>query len=234
MAVNGKGEDFNGSSASKRKRAAASIEAERGAYAELLQTCLRNQFAIEDAELLSFLQAECGFVELYPGDRLIEQGVKHDDVYFVLSGRLRAVRTNEDGQSVTLGEIGRGETVGELALFTGEPRSADVIAVRNSFIAILSRATVEAAIAKLPTFALAMTKTVIERFRREQEKTKPPAPPVIVTVMPISPGVDAIGFVQRLAEKQRAYSSKVAILDLKAVSARFGSLSKPDILRPRG
>ncbi|MFN9956625.1 MAG: cyclic nucleotide-binding domain-containing protein, partial [bacterium] len=50
-------------------------------------------------------------------------------MYVVVSGRLRATR-EEDGETRTVGDIGRGETVGEMALLTGDPRSATVHALR--------------------------------------------------------------------------------------------------------
>jgi NTE family protein len=199
-----------------------------------LRACLRDYFAVEDDGFIRFMQENCTFLELYSGDWLIEQGARDDDVYFVLSGRLRAIRIEADGSRQVLGDIGRGEPAGELAMFTDEPRSADVIAIRNSLIAKVSRGTVEQAIARQPEIALVMTRHVITRFRRQQQKTRPPAPPLIVTVVPIGRQADAQGFVRRLAEAQRPHCERVAILDSETIHSRFGHISKPDILRPRG
>jgi NTE family protein len=99
------------------------------------------------------------------GELLFRQGERSDDVYFLLSGRLRAY-TEEGGKRTILGEIGRGETVGELALFIDEPRSASIVALRNSALVKVTRRQVERAFAVSPKIALQMTRTIIERFRR--------------------------------------------------------------------
>ncbi len=54
------------------------------------------------------------------------------DVYIVVNGRLRAVLVDAEGRTRILEEVGRGAAVGELALLTGEPRAATIIAVRDS------------------------------------------------------------------------------------------------------
>jgi NTE family protein len=98
---------------------------------DLLQTILKGHFASDDAELIASIKAAAEFIDLPSGGVLFHQGEHSDDVYFVLSGRLRAL-AEANGESKILGEIGRGETVGELALFTGEPRSASIVALRDS------------------------------------------------------------------------------------------------------
>ena len=63
---------------------------------------------------------------------------QEDDHFFVVNGRLRAIQRQGDRTEV-LNEIARGETIGELALVTGEPRSATVLAVRDSLVARMTR-----------------------------------------------------------------------------------------------
>lgn len=102
---------------------------------DLLQTILKGHFASDDADLIASIKASAEFIDLPSGAILFHQGEHSDDVYFVLAGRLRA-HLDIRGETRILGEIGRGETVGELALFTGEPRSASIIALRDSLVVI--------------------------------------------------------------------------------------------------
>jgi NTE family protein len=67
------------------------------------------------------------------GEYLFQEGDTENALYIVLSGRLRALHQIEHGQHV-LGDIAAGEPVGELALFTKEPRSASVVAIRKSTV----------------------------------------------------------------------------------------------------
>ncbi len=58
-----------------------------------------------------------------PGQKLIQRGDKGDRAYFIASG---AVEVRRSGKTFRLG---RGDLVGEMSLLSGNPRSADVIAL---------------------------------------------------------------------------------------------------------
>ena len=76
------------------------------------------------------------------------------------------VTAGESRTVSVLGEIARGETIGELAMFTGEPRSASIVALRNSLVVKVTRAAIESTVSHDPQIGLLMTRLVIERFRR--------------------------------------------------------------------
>lgn len=164
---------------------------------DLLQTILKGHFASDDAELIASIKASAEFIDLPSGATLFRQGEHSDDVYFVLSGRLRALAETKGGSKI-LGEIGRGETVGELALFTGEPRSASIVALRDSSVVKVTRQTVERTLAKSPQVALQMTRIVINRFRRAERERQVPIAPINICILAISPGVDAATLAERL------------------------------------
>jgi CRP-like cAMP-binding protein len=63
-------------------------------------------------------------VELRAGQRLITLGEKGDGMYVVIEGRLRSTLPGE-GHTVELNRHGRGDVLGEVALFRGE-RTANV------------------------------------------------------------------------------------------------------------
>ena len=77
------------------------------------------------------LAAEAEAVRVQAGAWLFRQGDAGDALYVVRSGRLEAVRETPEPATV-IRELGRGSVVGELALLTGEPRSASVRAARDS------------------------------------------------------------------------------------------------------
>ena len=78
------------------------------------------------------LQSDMEPVHLPGGALLFAAGAAGDSMYVVLSGRLRVSIERDDGSKETLRELARGDTVGELALLTGEPRSAAVNGSRSS------------------------------------------------------------------------------------------------------
>ena len=175
----------------------------------LLSQILREHFAGGSADAIAFVEAGAQYLTLEPGDVLLRHGERGDDVYFVLSGRLRA----QTDATTILGEIGRGEPVGELAMFTGEARSATIVALRRTVVARISRDLIERAIAHRPEMALKLTRRVIERFRKQDELRRAPTVPVTICILPITPGIDAADFARSLRSQQPAGLGRIAVLD---------------------
>lgn len=96
---------------------------------------------------------------LVPGGSVVcLQGEPGDGLYLVASGRLVVVRENEHGEEVLLNQVRRGESVGELSVLTGRPRTVTVRAVRDSTVAWLSRERTEALLRRHPEALLALTR----------------------------------------------------------------------------
>jgi SulP family sulfate permease len=86
------------------------------------------------------------FVERVPldeGTALIHQGDAPDDVFVLASGRLRIEMQTPEGTRMRLRTVLPGVVVGEIALYTGTARTADVVAETPSEVLRLSRASIE-------------------------------------------------------------------------------------------
>ncbi len=79
---------------------------------------------------------ECIFLS---GAVILTRQVPADALFFILSGKVRVELRDSAGQIFNLAELGSGEVVGERAILTGEPRSADVRALCETRAARLSR-----------------------------------------------------------------------------------------------
>jgi NTE family protein len=196
----------------------------------LLQTVLRNYFASDNAEILRTIQSEAEYVDLGSGATLLRQGDISDEVYFVLSGRLHAFSETESGARKILSEIGRGESIGELALFTGEPRSATIVAVRDTLLVKVTRAMIERAIMQDLEIEMSMMRLVIRRFRHHEREREAPLVPVNVCILPITSGLDAADFARSLRDAQGAEARPVTVVTADDVAERFG----PAPVRPAG
>ena len=91
-------------------------------------------FGSLSAEALATIEPLAEWIPLVRGDALFRQGDASDGLCVVISGRLQVVRTNSDGTSIVLTETSPGESIGEMGFFTREPRTADVIAVRDALV----------------------------------------------------------------------------------------------------
>jgi NTE family protein/lysophospholipid hydrolase len=155
-----------------------------------------------DPAALEDLESSLEFVGLFGGEVLMRQGDLAEDMYIVLSGRLRVTATQADGSQRTIAELGSGETVGEMALVTGDPRVATVHAVRDTQLARLTRTTFERLLERHPrtTFDLIATRLVtrlrIENSRARLQRSHSLA---TVAVVPASPGVPLRAVCDQLA-----------------------------------
>ncbi|WP_373522357.1 patatin-like phospholipase family protein [Aquiflexum sp.] len=147
-------------------------------YRELLSNLFGE---MEESSLKQIFEAGKK-IELDAGEYLFKQGDSENELYVVLSGRLRAINESKSG-TVILGDIAEGEPVGEIALFTNEPRMAAVLAIRKSVVLEISKAEYHSAVAKNPEFASALTRFVINRMRRNVLEQKVEAIPKNIVII---------------------------------------------------
>ena len=88
---------------------------------------------MQERELLRIMQV-VEVIAFEPGEVIVKEGDRGDELFIVLSGTVRVAR----GES-TLLEIGAGEAFGEMALIRSMPRSATVTAVEPSELIALRR-----------------------------------------------------------------------------------------------
>jgi CRP/FNR family cyclic AMP-dependent transcriptional regulator len=95
---------------------------------------------------------------------LMQEGEPGGSLLFVLSGRLRAYRSGDDGQEFTYGHYGAGEVLGELSL-DGGPRSANVVVEAEALCRVVDAATLRERMGADPELAYALLCRVIHRAR---------------------------------------------------------------------
>ena len=78
------------------------------------------------------------------GSHVFREGEASDSLVIVLTGRLRVTRVDARGNLLLYNELCPGESQGEAGLMLGQPRPANLIALRDSHIARLDRQGFEA------------------------------------------------------------------------------------------
>src|SRR5262245_208698 len=121
---------------------------------------------VELARLAAYLEP----VELPSGREVFRQGDAGDSLFIVARGALGVFITSADGRSVLrVGALAPGDLFGEMALFTGEPRSATVRAEQATTVLELPRERFLALVSREPTIALAIGATLSRRLRSANE-----------------------------------------------------------------
>lgn len=151
-------------------------------------------------DLVEEVRAEGEWVYLGRGERLFRQGDPGDHLYLVVSGRLAAVAEDGVSEPRVLGEIPAGEPIGEMALFTGEARSASVYALRNSELVKFSKATFEHVVERHPRVMAEITRLLIGRLRRTIRPRAQQRREQTVALLPASPEVFLDDFAVRLRD----------------------------------
>lgn len=163
----------------------------------LLRRHLEALLGDGERALVDELAAQVRLVEIAGGQTLMREGETGDAMYLVVSGRLRAF-VDADGAPRHVGDATRGQVVGERSLYTGTPRSATVVAVRDSVLARLDAADFARLLHRHPALSVALARHVIAR-QRVAGAAPPPLRPATMALLPVSDGVDALEFAHRLA-----------------------------------
>lgn len=177
-----------------------------------------------DGAALVELETELEWVRLRGGDTLFEEGDHGHDVYIVVNGRLRASVLDGEGRTRVLEEVGRGAAVGELALLTGEPRAATIVAVRDSDLLKLSRASFDTMLDRHPRAMMQIARAAALRLRRSVQGPPRASAPHAFAVIPAGPGVPLAAFAAKLTETLRTHGSvlRLASADVDRLLAKPG------------
>ncbi|MCC0080914.1 MAG: patatin-like phospholipase family protein [Rhodobacter sp.] len=144
---------------------------------------------LSDAELAQIAR-DAEIRTLPRGTVLMRRGDQPDALYLVLRGRFVVL---SDGRPIA--EIGTGEPVGEIGFFAGTPRSATVVAARESAVLRLGRDKYDALIAQSPQLVQGILATLAARLGRSVAATpelQPRAGRVSVVIEAGGRGLDPV------------------------------------------
>ena len=128
-------------------------------------------FAGVDADTLRRVADSCTSRTFGRGQYLWYEGDEGERLVVVASGLLKVVVTSDRGDEIVLSTAGPGHTLGELALLDGGPRSASVVAVEQTSVLLLGRATVLDLMSHHPTVLDAVLRSLGALVRRLTEQT---------------------------------------------------------------
>lgn len=169
-----------------------------------LLAILPRLFGPLDQTTLQDIEQQIEWVHLHRDEMLFRQGDAGDSLYIVVSGRLRVVFEDEDGNESVLGELGRGESVGEMALITGEPRSASIYTIRDTQLLKLSKVAFDEITKRYPQVMMAIAKILVGRLRKKEVSLHTTGTVTAIAVLPAGGDVPLTDFVERLAAKLTA------------------------------
>jgi CRP/FNR family cyclic AMP-dependent transcriptional regulator len=115
------------------------------------------------------LRAMVLVVKLNRGERLFAEGDKGDQLYIIISGKIKLTKAAPDGRENLLSVHGPGEMFGELSLFDPVPRTASATAVTDAELAALAHEDVRTWLSSRPEVSMHLLRALAQRLRRINE-----------------------------------------------------------------
>lgn len=170
-----------------------------------------------DPELLGEIASEIEWFSLPGGTTLFEAGEPADAVYFVITGCLGAYAPEAGKANRFLGRIVAGESVGEMALISGKPRSATVVALRDSEIGRWSKQAFEHLMLSHPQGLLRIAQLTVQRLETLQQQHGRAQRAALKTfaVVPHGFEVDAVSFATELVAALSRFGRTELIWDVR-------------------
>jgi len=163
-------------------------------------------------ELLSRIEPMLEWFGVAAGTVLFREGDPAPDAYVVISGRL-GVFVEAAADLIPVAQISPGEIVGEMSLISREPRSATVLALRDSEVVRLPRAAAARLMAANPQVGLFVMRLLAARLR-ERTRTRLLRQTIdsIAIVSLTEPPADPSS-VKHLIEAFRQFGREIAVVD---------------------
>jgi CRP/FNR family cyclic AMP-dependent transcriptional regulator len=102
-------------------------------------------------------------------EELFHRGDEGTQIYVIATGKLKVLSTSVDGDDVMFNITGPGEMIGEVALFSGRPRTATVTAIEASNLLVLDRRDFLDCVRREPEVAIKLLGVLGEHIGRMSE-----------------------------------------------------------------
>ncbi len=104
-----------------------------------------------------------------PQEVIIHFGQPGRFLGIILEGEAEAAVTSKTGEPIRLGSLKQGDILGEMSLLTGEPTSADVIALEKCKLLLIPQEIFSTVVAVNPDAVRVIAKTLTDRLKSRQQ-----------------------------------------------------------------
>ncbi len=106
------------------------------------------------------------------GQIILHEGEPGDSLFIILSGRVRIYTLSPEGHELSVWICDPGDFFGEMALLSGEPRSASAEAMQRTQVLVLHRHAFHHHLLSNPAAAIRIIETLSQRLRRTTESAE--------------------------------------------------------------
>jgi rhodanese-related sulfurtransferase len=106
---------------------------------------------------------------LPPRTMIFKKGDPGDSFWVIQSGKVRVFRSDNEGLEITLSKLGAGQSFGEMALLTGESRSASVETIEDTQALVLTKDQFDQVMKSHPEVSLTFIKQLSGWLKKDEE-----------------------------------------------------------------
>jgi len=159
------------------------------------------------------------WLSLPGGSTLFAAGEASDAMFVVLSGCLGVFSPDNRDRRRFMGRVLAGDTVGEMGLISGRPRSAHVAALRDTELARISSDSFNAVFGRHPEAMLRIARLTVDRLELSQSKPRGPRHSArTFTLLPQSVEVDVGGFASDFVKALSRFGRTELVWSVRAES----------------
>ena len=123
-----------------------------------------------DAGTLQDLERRSRWHRFGAHEQIIDRQSDSQDMYFIVEGAVRVVNHSLSGREITFDEVTTGGHFGELASIDGAPRSASVVALRDTQVAALPPGAFLELVRNQPEIALKVMRDLTQIIRNSTDR----------------------------------------------------------------
>ncbi len=120
-------------------------------------------------EIMDFFAGRCSWKSFHAREVILERDDPGTEVYFIIRGKVRILDFANE-QEVALAEKTSGDTFDEMSAIDAKKRSARVVALENTDVAILSRKDFRQFLLQVPGISLMLLKRYASIIRRLNQR----------------------------------------------------------------
>lgn len=132
---------------------------------------IRSQSVLKvlSLEEIQALARKVELCEFRKGETILRHGDSGDSMFFIFEGSLDIQIPKENGDKTSVAKLWPGDCVGEISLLTGEPRSADVVALSDVLLLQVTKEEIQPILAGNPDLVDKLSRILAERKIHNQK-----------------------------------------------------------------
>jgi branched-chain amino acid transport system substrate-binding protein len=119
-------------------------------------------------EAKSFISQRAHTSKFKENETIVRQGDEGDSLFIIIEGAVKVQIRQPDDKIIELAVLGAGKFFGEMALLTGETRSADVIAIRETHVIEVTRENIAPIMQQHPDLSNMLAEVLSFRKQRNE------------------------------------------------------------------